>query len=136
MSLVQINWKPNARDLRMFGATIVAGFAVIGAIVFFRGAERAAYACWVGGGLAGALGLTGSRAALPVYLAWMGVAFVLGSVMTRVVLVLVYYGVVTPLGIASRLAGRDRLQLSRPGGESYWLDLSPPSDKDDYERQF
>jgi len=49
-------------------------------------------------------------------------------------LAVVFYGVITPLGLAARLAGRDRLQLGPRIGASMWVDL--PAARHDPERQF
>jgi len=47
----------------------------------------------------------------PVHAAWMIFARALGWVNTRILLGLVFYLVLAPLGIAMRLAGRDALRL-------------------------
>lgn len=86
----------------------------------------------VGGGLA----LTGTRLGLPLYYFWMGIAFVMGNIMSRVIIVLIYYGVVTPLSFLGRIVGRDRLQLKKPKTDTYWHDISLPAEPEKYERQF
>lgn len=85
-----------------------------------------------GGGLA----LTGTRAGMPVYYLWMGIAFVMGNIMSRLMIVLIYYGIVTPLSFAGRIIGRDKLCLQKPAADSYWHDISLPADTVKYERQF
>lgn len=86
----------------------------------------------VGGGLA----LTGTRAGLPLYYLWMGIAFVMGNIMSRVMIALIYYAVITPLSFLARIIGRDRLQLRKPVTDTYWHDISLPTDPEKYERQF
>ena len=136
MSLVRIDWHPDRRGLREFGLAILVGFTVIGSVFLWRGAETAAYVIYGVGGVVGLIGLSGRPVALPFYWVWMGIAFVLGNIMTRVVVAVVFFGVVTPIGVAQRLAGRDRLQLKKRDTDSYWIDLpeAPPPEK--YERQF
>jgi len=140
MSLVRIDWHPAPRALRSFGLTLIAGFGVIGAAFWFGWPLEAhrglALGLWIGGGAGGLLGLTGTPAALPLYWAWMGFAFVAGSVMSRVVLALFYYLIVTPVGLAMRLIGRDKLALRRRQATSYWVDLELPDDPSRFERQF
>jgi hypothetical protein len=42
-----------------------------------------------------------------------------------IVLGVVFFGVLSPIGVILRIAGRDRLQLrSRRGTESYWLPVA------------
>jgi hypothetical protein len=136
MSLVVIDWHPDSRALRRFGLTVLIGAGVVGALLWFwSGAETAALIAWAAGAVLGLPGLTGTRLARPGYLLWMGVAFVLGGVMGRVLLGLVWYGLITPMGLAMRLAGRDRLELRREA-DTWWRDLPPPDGPERHERQF
>jgi hypothetical protein len=47
----------------------------------------------------------------PVAVIWLGVSDVLGSVVSRVLLSVVFFAIVTPIGIFRRLVGRDSLKL-------------------------
>ena len=137
MSLVHINWKPGAADLRKFGVAMIVGFGIIGLLMQFAAHKPAtAYGCYGFGAAAGLLGLSGTRAALPVYWAWMGVAFVMGNIMSRVLLAAFYFGMITPMGWTMRLIGRDKLRLRKPATASYWTDLPPPAAPTSHERQF
>jgi len=53
--------------------------------------------------------------------AWMSLAAVLGYVNSRILLFLMFYGVVTPYGLISRLFGRDPLNRRAQAKESYWI---------------
>lgn len=47
----------------------------------------------------------------------------IGRVTTPLVLGIIFYGVLTPMGLLMRLAGKDPLRLKRdPGAESYWIE--------------
>ncbi len=51
----------------------------------------------------------------------------LGRVVSPVMSAVIFYGVVTPIGLAMRLAGKDVLRLRRdPGAASYWIVRDPP----------
>jgi hypothetical protein len=136
MSLVKINWHPDCRDLRKFGLTVLLGFLILGGIVFFK---KPAAACWLWavGAVCGGIGLTGRKVSLPFYWAWMGIAFVMGNVMSRVLMFLIYAGVVTPLAVLIKILKRDRLSLRRSASGSYWSDIQPHRPgRENYERQF
>ncbi|MDD5309129.1 MAG: SxtJ family membrane protein [Deltaproteobacteria bacterium] len=136
MSLVRINWRPDARELRGFGATVAVGFGVIGlALRFWLERPQASLWVWIVGGAIGVVGLTGTRLALPLYWAWMGVAFVIGNVISRVVMAALYYGLFTPMGLFMRLFGEDKLRLKRREG-TYWIDLRDDGADTRHERQF
>jgi hypothetical protein len=67
-------------------------------------------------------GLLSRAAARAFHKAWMRFAVALGHVNSRVLLTLVYYLVVTPYGVVSRLARRDPLRRRGDGGGSYWVE--------------
>jgi hypothetical protein len=54
--------------------------------------------------------------------AWMRFAVVLGAINSRILLTLMYYLVMTPYGLVSRLVGRDPLRRRGKGGESHWIE--------------
>ena len=69
----------------------------------------------------------------PAAVAWLGLSRVLGAVMSRVILTLVFVLVITPIGALRRLLGHDTLQLRRfkSGDGSVWWTrdhLFAPSD--------
>jgi hypothetical protein len=66
----------------------------------------------------------------------MGIAFVMGNIMSRVILVIVFYGMFTPMGLLSRLVGRDKLRLKKRGCNTYWLDAPSGTVVEKAERQF
>ncbi|HEX8722660.1 MAG TPA: SxtJ family membrane protein [Pyrinomonadaceae bacterium] len=67
-------------------------------------------------------GLLVPPAARAFHGAWMRLAVALGHVNSRVLLTLMYYLVVTPYGVVSRLVGRDPLRRRGGGGETYWVE--------------
>ena len=101
----------DVKELRKFGLILGAIFALIGlwpALV--RGASPRLWALAVAALLV--LPALGRPAWLqPAYRAWMALSRVLGWVNTRLILGLVFFALVTPLGLAMRLFGRDALGL-------------------------
>ena len=47
----------------------------------------------------------------PVAFVWLGLSHLLGTIVSKVLLTLVFFGVVTPIGLARRLLGIDSLKL-------------------------
>jgi hypothetical protein len=47
----------------------------------------------------------------PAAVAWLGLSSLLGTVMSRVLLSILFFGLVTPIGLARRLFGKDSLKL-------------------------
>jgi len=64
-------------------------------------------------GVAVLLCMTVPRVFTPFAILWFGLSNVLGAVVSRIVLTVVYMLVVVPMGLARRLAGADPMQLKR-----------------------
>ena len=116
----------NASSNRGFGLT----FAAVGAIVAVWPllAGEAPRWWW----LAGAAGFCAVSLAAPHLLnplnrAWQWIGRRLNGVASPIVLGLVFYVILAPLGIALRLSGRDPLRLRfDKDAASYWLSRDPP----------
>jgi len=65
----------------------------------------------------------------PYYRLSMRAGFVLSQAVARVVLTLVFLVLITPLGLISRLMGKDALKLKRRSNvESYWTEMKSSGD--------
>jgi len=73
------------------------------------------------GGFLIAIGLFVPAAARGFHHFWMGIAGILGYVNSRILLTLLYYGVLTPYGFIQRLIGRDPLARRGPRQQTYWV---------------
>jgi len=72
----------------------------------------------------------------PVHTAWMTVALALGWVVSRTILTLVFFLVVTPLALVARLAGKRFLDLGPDrGATTYWV-RRPPGRPVRYEKMY
>ena len=108
------------KQLRHFGLIVGGLFAAIGLWPVLLRAEPPRL--WA---LALALVLVVPALALPrslthVYRIWMAAGEVLGWINTRILLSLIFYGLVTPMGIIMRRLGRDPMRRGfEPGVETY-----------------
>jgi hypothetical protein len=138
MSLVEINWKPSTAELRKTGLILIAGFVVISlALHFVLGKTDVALWALGIGSLLGALMLTGTQLGTWAYWAWMSIAYVMGNVISRVLLALIYFGLFFPLGWFRRtVLGDDSLGLKKRVVESYWSDVPTATTLENAERQF
>jgi hypothetical protein len=136
MSMVEINWRPSQKELRKFGVTVIIGFGVIGLIFqFIAGNINSAYISYITGAILGIPALTGTVIALPCYWVWMGVAFVMGNIVSRLLLGLFFFIIITPMGTIRRMFN-DKLRLRRPDTTSNWNDLPQDGGRGHFERQF
>jgi len=74
-----------------------------------------------------------------IYVGWMTFSLTLGTIVSTVLLTLLFYLVVTPTGLIARAIGKDFLsQKLDPSATSYWMvrDASNPKQKHEHEQQF
>ncbi len=83
-------------------------------------------------------GLVLPTALTPIYKGWMGLATIMGWFMTRVILGVLFYLVITPVGLISKIMGKDFLDLKiNRAQKSYWKRREPKAfEKESCENQF
>jgi hypothetical protein len=80
--------------------------------------------------------------AIPKYLnritkLWLRFGDILGRVISPITLGLIFFILIAPIGMLTRLFGRDELLLNRANKRSYWLMRDKYNDKfNSFERQF
>jgi hypothetical protein len=58
---------------------------------------------------------------------WTKLGFLTGSIMTPIVMTLLFFMVITPIGLLMRLTGKDTLRLrGARKSDSYWIVRDPP----------
>lgn len=62
---------------------------------------------------------------------WYGLGILLGKIISPIVLGLIFFVLITPVSLVTRLFGRDELKLKRRNLSSYWVDRSPPGPPSD-----
>ncbi len=74
----------------------------------------------------------------PVYIVFMKVAHILGWINTRILLGIIYYIIITPIGVIMKVFGKDLLDKRiKPDKGSYWVKREKIEfDKSRYEKQF
>ena len=123
--------------LRKFGITMCIALGVFSALLFWRGKDFYLYP-----GLLSPvfliLGLAAPGVLRPAHKVWMSLAVVLSWFMTRVILSLLFFLGVTPVGVLGRLFGGKFLDVEmQDSRETYWIrreqgDESPAR----YEKQY
>ena len=124
-------------ELRKFGITVGGAFALLGLISWWRGHELPPRVLWTLSVLLIVPGLVLPSILGPVHRGWMAMAHFLGNFNTRVILTLMYYLVVTPIGFIITLF-RDPLDRSwnTPQASTWVRRPQQPVDPATYRRQF
>jgi hypothetical protein len=122
------------KELRQFGLLVGGGFVVIATIAYLRHKPTAVPATF---GTVGALlvltGLAVPAVLSKVYAGWMGFAALLSKVTTPIFMGVIYFVIITPLGVLMRAAGRNKLKST---GDTVWFSRAPGARRGDLERQF
>ena len=110
---------PKRKDLRNLGLVFLVALSIIGGLLLWK--ERVSGPYWIGAGLLfGLWGLVWPAGLKPVYKVWMSLAVILGFFVSRILLSLIFYLVVTPIGLIMRLWGKDLLDMKLKDRDSYW----------------
>jgi hypothetical protein len=128
---------PARTQLVTFGVTVAAALAVLTAVrIWRRGLDEVAVSALIVAGLFALTAILTPTTLAPVYRWWMRLAEILGWINTRIILVIIFFLMVTPLGLLMRLLRRNPLQSAGKDG-SHWTE-PPRSSYGDrhYEKQF
>ena len=145
--MIEIDWKPDAHTLRQFGWIAFVGFSFLAALAWW---ERLIFSFGLGearplvAGTFAALAIVSAgfslvapRANLPIYLGLTILSYPIGFVLSYVIMGLLFFGMLTPVGLFFRLRGYDPLNRKfDPEAKSYWTDPRPRRGRESYFRQF
>jgi hypothetical protein len=124
-------------DWKKFGITMGVILTIIGCYMLWKKNNYYEYSLF----LAVVFFMTGlmlPSLLKPVYKAWMALSVVMGFIMTRVIMVIIFYLIVTPIGLIASLTGKEFLDMKiDKSAKSYWIVREKIQKvKSDYERQF
>lgn len=123
-------------ELRHFGLIVGGVFCVIGVWPMIRYGEGVRLWALLPGALLILLGLVAPVTLGPLFKVWMKVGHVMGWINTRIILGVLYFGLITPMGVIMRLFGWDSMRraFSRDA-ESYRV-VRPARPRNHMTRQF
>jgi hypothetical protein len=129
--------KESEKDLRKFGLTVGFVLVIISAALFYFEKSSAVYFAIIGAMLI-LIAVIYPKILKPLNKIWMSLAILLGYVMSRIILTILFYLVLTPIGLLAKLFGKKFLDLKYDNSaETYWEKRQiKEKNKLDYERQF
>lgn len=138
MSLVPINWHPDRKTLGEFSELAMFFLGMVASpLAYLRGRPALAAALWIAAVACRLLGAWRPMRLRPVFLGLTLATWPIGWLVSHLTLALLYYGVITPIGLVLRLTGRDpmtrRFDRNAP---TYWEPYNPDRGMDRYLRQF
>ncbi len=118
----------NKTRLRRFAGLVASVFFAIGGYIWWEtGGEWNAALTFLAAGYAWFLMSGGLFPALlrPLYRVWMGLSLILGWFVSRIILIFLFYVILTPVGLIARLVGKRFMDItSEPKAETYWKPVS------------
>lgn len=129
---------PETAELRKFGFVMAAAIAVVFGL-FLPWVFGRAWPTWpfVVAGVFAAFALAWPRALAPVLRGWMKVGHALGWFNSRIILSVLFFGLVLPLGLLMRLFGKDPIARKRDAAvASYRIAAAPSPDPKSMEKPF
>ena len=144
---IELNLHPDERTLRQFGFIALVGFGFVAAIAWYEvlifsfglGAAREPVAYGFAGLAAVSLffSLVVPKANLPVYLGITILTYPIGFVLSYVILAILFYGIIAPIGLLLRAFGSDPMERRiLPDADSYWHDAPAGRSRSSYFKQF
>ncbi len=128
--------KTETKPLRDFGLLVGGIFAVMGLWpLLIRGEPLRLWAVGIGLTLVG-FGLTVPVVLRPLHTAWMWIGHVLGWVNTRIILSVVFYGLITPISIVFRMMGKETIPHKFAESRSTYRIIRKPRQRGHMRYQF
>ena len=124
------------KDLKNFGLIIGIILSLFGLFLIYKRISYFIYFVIVGLIFA-SLSFIAPKILKPIYKVWMTFAVIIGWIMTRLILSVLFYTIITGIAIFTRIIGKDFLNLKINNKESYWNSRDKEYElNQDYEKQF
>ena len=75
------------------------------------------------------LGLLNSKILTPLNKLWFKFGLLLGKIISPLIMGIIFFLVVTPIGLFMRMLGKDLLNLKKNSNNSYWIEKTDPKGK-------
>lgn len=127
----------SSKKIRDFGITFFVVLVLVGGVFLYKGRDFG-YLFMALGLFFLCAGLWAKKSLKGLYKVWMALAVVMGFFMSRIILCVLFYGVITPIGTILRVFGKDLLnQKWDRKATTYWIRKERgPFDKKRYEKLF
>ena len=136
---IDINWNPSTRELRQFAVIwFPAFFALVGGMIWYKfGLMQIAAIIWAVALVVSVVGYFVPAFMRVIFVGWMVAAYPIGWTISRVILTVIFFLVVTPIGLLVRLFVGDPMQRRfDKSAKSYWVRHEPSVSASRYFKQF
>ena len=124
------------KDLKNFAFIIGIILSSVSLFLFYNEIDYFIYFASIGLTFL-SLGLIAPKILKPIYKVWMTFAVIIGWIMTKLILSILFYSLITVIAILTRIIGKDFLNLKINNKRSYWNNRDSEFElNQDYEKQF
>jgi hypothetical protein len=114
-----------------FGWFFSAVFTAVAGYSYWKGLNTVVLVALIVATLFAATTLFMPQILAPLNRLWYGLGMLLGKIVSPVILGIIFFVLITPVSLITRLFGRDELRMKKRHVVSFWIDRSPsgpPSD--------
>ena len=128
---------PELPSNRKFGLFFALIFLLVAAYFFWKGPEYVGALLTIAAVLFSVCAFLLPAVLSPLNQLWFALGILLGKIVNPIVLGLIFFVLLTPVSIVTRLSGRDVLLIRKRKTQSYWVDRTPPGpEPDSFRNQF
>ena len=113
---------------RSFGIVFFVFFLILGLYPLINGEEVIIWLLFISL-IFLILGLTNSKILTPLNKIWFKFGIFLGKIISPLIMGVIFFFVVTPIGFIMRALGKDLLNLKYNNKSSYWIEINGPKSK-------
>jgi hypothetical protein len=127
----------NKQELKKFGLVMAAAISLLfGLIIPFISSNDYPLWPWTLASVFVIVSITHPKLLKHVYQTWMKIGHVLGWINTRIILSILFFGLLTPIGLILRLLGKDPLLKKIDPNALTYRKPCKPIDRTEFERPF
>ena len=117
------NHPPQLPSERRFGLLFTVVFALVGIYAHFKGWQQTYVISLAGlSGLIVLITIAAPKLLAPFNRLWFQLGQLMGRIVSPIVLGAIFFLILTPVAVVTRLFGRDELRLKRKAVNSYWVE--------------
>ena len=113
---------------RSFGIVFFIVFLLIATYPLFKGNDVRVWSLLISFGFL-ILGLMNSKILSPLNKLWFKFGLILGKIISPLIMGIIFFVVVTPIGVVMRVLKKDLLNLKYNQKETYWIEKTGPKSK-------
>jgi hypothetical protein len=121
---------------RKFGSFFTVIFLVLSGYFWYVGSEMEASFFTSMAALFAIISFYKAKLLLPLNKLWMSFGFLLGKIVSPLIIGIIFFALFTPIAVVMRLFGRDELRLRFKSKESHWINREISMQPNSFRNQF